>query len=132
MSDRLASKRRREGRGGGESGGESGGEEESGSSAFEADSRDEDEEDQNGYTSDEDDIHMLGADGAGSGDEELLASQFIARYDRAGKRPRLTDADTNDDAAGSGFLPQVDSRLDDGETIVVRYRGGGEAASAPM
>ena len=43
----------------------------------------------------------------------------------------MTDADTNDDAAGSGFLPQVDSRLDDGETIVVRYRGG-EAASAPM
>ena len=77
-------------------------------------------------------MHMLGADGAGSGDEELLASQFVARYDRAGKRPRLTDADTNDDAAGSGFLPQVDSRLDDGETIVVRYRGGGEAASAPM
>ena len=69
-------------------------------------------------------MHMLGADGMGSGDEELLASQFVARYERAGKRPRSTDADTNDDAAGS--------RLDDGETIVVRYRGGGEAASAPM
>jgi len=112
-----------------EGGGESGGEDEAGLSAFEADSRD-DEADQNEYTSDEDD--MLGADGAESGDEELLASQFVARYDRAGKRPRSTDADTNDEAAESELLPQVDSRLDDGETIVVRYRAGGGEAAAPV
>ena len=39
------------------------------------------------------------------------------------------DVDSNDEAADSELLPQVDSRLDDGETIVVTYRGGGEAAA---
>eukprot|EP00964_Phaeocystis_antarctica_P159662 scaffold130808_cov63-Phaeocystis_antarctica.AAC.9 len=74
---------------------------------------------------------MLGADGAESGDEELLASQFVARYDRAEKRPRAIDADTYDEEEEESELLQQldDSRLDDEETIVIRYRGDDEAAA---
>ena len=65
---------------------------------------------------------------AASGDEEHLASQFVARYERAAKRPRAAADDADDEPAPGELEPAAAGGgwLDDGETIVVKFRRGGE------